>query len=75
MNTINELFEDIEAQLKRDGKTLGDLARELGRSYNQIYDWVRLRKFNPRAEALIQLQQWRDKHIKSRATVRQSQAA
>lgn len=65
MDEVNNLFSDIEALLKRDGKTLGDLARELGRSYNQIYDWVRLRKFNPRAEPLLQLQAWRDKNIKA----------
>jgi len=67
MDEIKKLFDDIEACLKRDGKTLGDLARELGRSYNQVYDWVRLRKFNPRAEPLLQLQAWRDKNIRKRS--------
>ncbi len=75
MKETTKLFDEIEAQLKRDGKTIGDLARELGRSYNQVYDWVRLRKFNPRAGPLFELMAWRDNHIKSRATVRQSQAA
>ncbi len=75
MKVIDKLFDDIEAFLKRDGKTISDLAKEMGRSYNQVYDWVRLRKFNPRAGPLMELQAWRDNHIKSRATVRQSQAA
>ena len=69
MDQINQLFDDIEAILKRDGKTLGDLARELDRSYNQVYDWVRLRKFNPRAEPLLELQAWRDKNNKRRKRV------
>jgi ElaB/YqjD/DUF883 family membrane-anchored ribosome-binding protein len=64
MDEIKKLFDDIEAILKRDGKTLGDLARELDRSYNQVYDWVRLRKFNPRAGPLFQLQAWRNNNIK-----------
>jgi transposase-like protein len=66
MNNMNEiaiLFDDIERILSRDGKTIADLAKDLGRNYNQVYDWVKLRKFNPRAGALIQLQNWRDKHF------------
>lgn len=66
MEEINKLFNEIEAILKRDGQTLGDLARELDRDYNQVYDWVRLRKFNPRAEPLLQLQAWRAKYINKR---------
>ena len=66
MDEMNKLLDDIEAILKRDGKTLGDLARELDRSYNQVYDWVRLRKFSPRAGPLLQLQAWRGNNIKKR---------
>ena len=60
MNYMERLFDDIERILKRDGKTIGDLAREIGRSYNQTYDWVRMRKSTPRAEPLLRLQGWRD---------------
>jgi hypothetical protein len=65
MSRVTEMFDDIEHYLKRDGKTIGDLARDLGYEYQQVYDWVRLRRFNPRAEALLQLQAWRDQNKKS----------
>jgi transposase-like protein len=64
MDYMDRLFDDIERILKRDGKTIGDLARELGKSYNQVYDWVRMRKFNPRAAVVIQLQGWRDANLR-----------
>jgi transposase-like protein len=63
MDTVKKLFDDIERILKRDGKTVADLAKDLGRNYNQVYDWVVLRKFNPRAGPLMELQGWRNRWI------------
>lgn len=66
MDAVKQMFDDIERILKRDGKTVADLAKDLGRSYNQVYDWVVLRKFNPRARPLIDLQAWRDHWLNAR---------
>ena len=57
---ITKLMDDIEKILKRDHKSIADLARELNLSYHQVYDWVKRRHFAPRADRVIQLQQWRD---------------
>jgi hypothetical protein len=61
-DAVTKLLDDIERILKRDGKTIADLAKDIKRSYHQTYLWVRARRFNPRAEPLISLQLWRDKH-------------
>lgn len=70
-DVMDRLFDDIERILARDGKNISDLARELSSmsdrsfSYNQVYDWVKMRKFNPRAKVVLLLQGWRDANIKS----------
>jgi hypothetical protein len=72
-DSVSTLLDDIERILQRDGRTIADLAKDIkltdprtGKertcSYHQMYLWVRARRFNPRAEPLIKLQQWRDKH-------------
>jgi len=61
MDAVKEILDDIERILKRDGKTVADLAKDLDRNYNQVYDWIVVRKFNPRAEPLMALMAWRDK--------------
>ena len=66
---MDRLFDDIQRILKRDGKNVGDLARELSAmsdrsySYNQVYDWVVMRKFNPRAKVVLLMQGWRDANL------------
>lgn len=62
MDTVKILLDDIERILKRDGLTPADLAKDMGRSYNQLYDWIVLRKFSPRAKPLLELQAWRDRY-------------
>jgi hypothetical protein len=68
---MDRLFDDIQRILDRDGKNYADLARELTSmsdrsfSYNQVYDWVRMRKFNPRAKVVLLLQGWRDANQRS----------
>lgn len=70
MDAVKQMFDDIERILGRDGLTAADVARDLGRNYNQVYEWVVVRKFNPRADALFQLQAWRDKYDKKRHPAR-----
>jgi transposase-like protein len=60
---IQKLLDEIVAILKREKRTVADLARDLKLDYHQVYDWVILRKFNPRATALMRLQAWRDEHM------------
>jgi hypothetical protein len=62
-NQVTKLLNEILAILKRDGKTVADLASDMDRNYNQVYDWVVRRQFNPQASGLLLLQGWRDKHI------------
>jgi hypothetical protein len=77
--TVTKLLDSIQKVLKRDGKTLADLARELvsdefpnGRDYHQVYDWFVRRQFNPQAEALMQLMGW---YEKNKISVRGKRAA
>jgi transposase-like protein len=60
---VTKLLDEILAILKRDGKTIADLAKDLDRNYHQVYDWIRRRQFNPQADGLLSLMAWRDKHI------------
>jgi transcriptional regulator with XRE-family HTH domain len=60
---VAKLFDEIQRILKRDGKTIADLARDIGFSYHQTYQWVEQRRFNPQAKGLLALQGWRDKHV------------
>jgi len=71
-DAVNELLDDILDILKRRKASIAFLARELGRSYNQVYDWVKLRKVEPRAEVILELQAWRDKQYR---TVRKKNVA
>jgi hypothetical protein len=57
---VKTLLDDIERILKRQGKTIADLARDLGKNYNQVYHWIRLRRFDPGGQAILRLKQWRD---------------
>ena len=50
-DAVTKLLDEIERILKRDGSTVADLARDIGRSYHQTFMWVRSRRFNPRADA------------------------
>ena len=61
-DAITKLLDDIDKILKRDGKTCADIARDIGKDYHRVYLWVKTRKFKPRADGIILLQQWRDKH-------------
>lgn len=60
--TVTKLLDEIMAILDRDGRTVADLAKDLGRDYNHVYDWMVRRKFNPSSDALMELMNWRDKH-------------
>ena len=62
-NQVTSLLNEIQAILKRDNKTVADLANDIDRNYNQVYDWVVRRQFNPQAAGLLLLQEWRDKNI------------
>jgi len=59
---VKKLLDEIERILRRNGWTIADLARDLGRSYHQTYQWVVVRRFNPQAQGLLALQAWRSKH-------------
>jgi len=68
-DVIERLLDDIQRILDRDGKNAADLARELTAmgdreyGYNQVYDWLKMRKFNPRAKVVLLLQGWRDVNL------------
>lgn len=68
-DVMDRLFDDIQRILDRDGKNYSDLAKELTAmsdrsfSYNQVYDWVKMRKFHPRAKVVLLLQGWRDSNL------------
>jgi hypothetical protein len=64
---VTKLLDDIQRILHRDGKTIGDLARDLKRSYHQVWDWVSLRRNAPRSEVVMQLIDWKNKHEKRKA--------
>jgi len=57
---VAKLLDDIIRILKKQKRTTADLARELGRDYNQVYQWLHVRRFDPSAEVTLQLKQWRD---------------
>ena len=57
------LLNEIEGILKRDKKTVSDVARDIGRDYHQVYGWLRVRRFNPGATGLMLLMQWRNKNL------------
>ena len=62
-NQVTSLLNEIQAILKHNNKTVADLANDIDRNYNQVYDWVVRRQFNPQAAGLLLLQEWRDKNI------------
>jgi hypothetical protein len=61
---IERLLDNVQRTLDHDGKNSADLARELTAmgdreyKYNQVYDWLVMRKFNPRAKVVLLLQAW-----------------
>jgi len=61
-NAVTKLLDRIMSILDRDGKTIGDLAREIGKSYHQTYYWVKVRRFKPGGDAVLLLKQWADRH-------------
>jgi transposase-like protein len=63
---VERILDDIVMILDHQGKTVADLARDLNRDYHQVYDWIKIRKFNPQAQALFQLINWRHKNISAR---------
>lgn len=74
-----KFLDAVQAILKRDGKTEADLARELvskdfpkGRSYNQVYDWLVIRKFIPRMEVFMELAAWYRQNIRKAAKAKVS---
>lgn len=63
MNTqVKSLLNDIERILRRNGQTIADLARDIGKDYHQVYYWIKVRRFNPQADGLLALMKWRDEH-------------
>lgn len=64
--TVTKLLDEIVMILARDGKTIADLAKDIGKDYHQVYDWIKRRKFNPQADALMELMAWRNKWISVR---------
>jgi hypothetical protein len=57
---VTKLLDDILRILKKQKRTIADLARDLGRDYNQVYHWLKVRRFDPSAEVTLQLKSWRD---------------
>ena len=57
---VKELLNDIERILEKQKLTVADLARDIDRNYHQVYQWLKVRRFNPQAEGLLLLQRWRD---------------
>jgi hypothetical protein len=57
---VTKLLDDIQRILKKQKRTIADLARDLGRDYNQVYQWLEVRRFDPSAEATLSLMEWRD---------------
>ena len=60
--TVKKLLDDILRVLKRQKRTIADLARDLDRDYHQVYDWFVRRQFNPQADALMELMNWFEKN-------------
>lgn len=57
---VEGLLNDIERILKVQQQTVADLARDIDKNYHQVYQWLKVRRFNPQAEGLLILQRWRD---------------
>jgi len=63
---VTGLLDDILRILKKEKKTVADLARELGRDYHQVYHWMVVRRYNPSGTAILELKSWRDReHLAS----------
>jgi len=58
---VTKLLDDIMRILKKQKRSIADLARDLDRNYNQVYHWVVVRRFNPSGTAILELKQWRDR--------------
>jgi hypothetical protein len=68
---VTELLDDIQAILDRDKISVAELARDLGYSklandsgYLQVYNWLVVRRYKPKGEAVLKLSKWRDQHQK-----------
>lgn len=64
---VDKLLDDVCRILKRKGKSIADLARELGMSkeagdtgYSQLYHWLEVRVYKPKGEAVLSLLKWRN---------------
>jgi hypothetical protein len=55
---ITKLLDEVRSVLKRDKRSVADLARDISRNYHHVYDWVCRRRFNPRPEGLKLLHEW-----------------
>jgi len=65
-NEVKGLLDDIQRILKKQKRTIADLARDLDKDYNQVYHWVVVRRFNPGGQAILKLKTWRDvNHVAS----------
>ena len=68
---VTNLLDDVQRILDRDGISVAELARDLGYSkkandsgYLQVYNWLVVRRYNPKWEAGKRFEQWRDQHLK-----------
>jgi len=61
-DTVAWLLDEIETILKRDRKTIADLAREIGYNYHQVYAWIRVRRHSPASRGLMRLMRWLDEN-------------
>lgn len=59
---VTKLLDDILRILKKTNRTIADLARDIGKDYNQTYHWVVVRRFNPGGLAVLKLKAWRDEN-------------
>lgn len=63
---VTGLLDDILRILKKQKRTIADLARDLDKNYNQVYHWMVVRRFKPRGEVILKLKAWRDReHLAS----------
>ena len=56
--TVTALLDEIQRVLKRDNRSVADLAKDLGRDYHHVYDWVCRRRFDPGPVGLKLLTEW-----------------
>lgn len=57
---VTVLLDDILRILKKQKRSIADLARDMNRNYNQCYHWLKVRRFKPSGPAILKLKEWRD---------------